>query len=154
MKVKPIVIPLILFALLVSSCGNTTAPEDLLEEDRYIDVFSELLVVNQMEEEQLDGVSRDYLKEQVFEEYNVTQKQFEQSHRYYQKQPDEQLRRLDKIEKQLTDQREMFQDRLDEERKQLADSLIGSDTLSQGNAFNDTTDSSTFKKSELLYNDN
>ena len=154
MKVKPIAIPLILFALLVSSCGNTTAPEDLLEEDRYIDVFSELLIVNQMEEEQLDGVSRDYLKEQIFEEYNVTQEQFERSHRYYQKQPDEQLRRLDKIEKQLSDQREMFQDRLDEERKQLADSLIGPDTLSQGKAFNDTTDSSTFNNSELLYNDN
>lgn len=154
MKVKLIGIFIIMLAFAISSCGDQTAPEDLLEEDRYIDVFSELLVVNQMDEEQLDGVSRDYLKEQVFEKYGITQKQFEQSHRYYQKQPDEQLRRLDKIEEQLTDQRERFQDRLDKDRKQLADSLVGPDSLLPKGTSIDTTDSSTFNSYELLYNSN
>lgn len=154
MKVKLIGISIIIAALTISSCGDPTATDDLLEEDRYIDVFSELLVVNQPDEEQLDGVSREYLKEKVFEEYGVTQEQFERSHRYYQKQPDEQLRRLDKIKEQLTDQRERFQDRLDEDRKQLADSLVGPDSLLPNDASIDTTDSSTFNRSELLYNNN
>ncbi|WP_340105049.1 DUF4296 domain-containing protein [Rhodohalobacter sp. 8-1] len=116
--------------LIFVSCSNTTAPEDLVEEDRYITVFTELVVINQLNETQLDSVSRDYLKEQIFEKYNVTPEQFERTHLYYQKQPEQQLQRIDKIEESLTEERDQLQDRLNENRKQLADSLAAaSDTL-------------------------
>lgn len=134
MNNKLTVILLFLIALLIVSCGDPTAPEDLLEEDRYIDVFSELVVVNQIDEEQLDGVSREYLKEQVFEEYGVTKEQFERSHLYYQKQPEEHIRQLDMVEEQLTEQRDRFQDRLNDDRKQLADSLTRADSVAMADS--------------------
>lgn len=124
----------LLFSLLLFySCGDPTAPEDILEEDRYISVFTELVVINQLDDEQLDGVSRDYLKEQVLEEYNITQEQFELSHQYYQQQPDQQIQRLDKIEESLKEERDVLQDRLNRDRKRLTDSLAVSDTLSPPN---------------------
>lgn len=131
MKRKLIGILLFLFAAFFSSCGDPTAPEDLLEEELYINVFTELLVINQLNEEKLDGVSRDYLREQVYEEYDVTREQFDRTHQYYQKQPDKQLDRLDKIEETLIDHRDNFQDRLNEDRKRLTDSVSTSvpDTL-------------------------
>lgn len=120
---------LLMGSFAVSSCGDPTAPEDLLEEDRYISVFSELLVINQLDDEELETVSREYLKEQVFEEYDVTQAQFERTHRYFQQQPDRQIERLDKIEEMFTEERDRFQNRLNEERKQLSDSLAVPDTI-------------------------
>lgn len=124
----------LLFSLLMLySCGDPTAPEDILDEDRYISVFTELVVINQLNDEQLDGVSRGYLKEQVLEEYNITQEQFELSHQYYQQQPDQQIQRLDKIEESLTEERDLLQDRLNRDRKRLTDSLAVSDTLSPPN---------------------
>lgn len=117
--------------LLLVSCSDPTAPEDLLEEKRYISLFSELVVINQLDEAQLDSVSRDYLKEQAFKEYKVTREQFERSHLYYQKQPEQQLKRIDKIEEWLTEERERLQEKLNRERKQLADSLAVPDTLSR-----------------------
>lgn len=113
----------------ISSCGDPTASGDLLEEDRYLSVFSELLVINQLNEEQLGPVSREYLKEQVFEEYDVTREQFERTHRYFQQQPERQLQRLNKVEEIFTEERDRLQERLNEERKKIADSLSVPDTL-------------------------
>jgi len=141
---------LIFIALLISSCGDPTAPEDLLEEDRYIAVFTELVVVNQIEEENLDGVSREYLKEQIFEEFGVTKEQFEQSHRYYQQNPEEHIQRLDKIEDILTEQRDRFQDRLNEDRKQMTDSLVTPDTISGPDPFIEPADTSIINGAEIL----
>jgi len=121
---------LIFLALILISCSDPTAPEDLLDENRYVSVFSELLMINQIDEQQLNGVSRNYLKEQVFEEYDVTREQFERTHKYFQQQPEQQLQRLSKIEESLTQERDRFQDRLNEDRKQLADTLAVPDSLS------------------------
>lgn len=109
---------LIIIGLLgwLTACGDPTAPEDLLEEDLYIEVFSELVVINQLSDEQLDGVSREYLKEQAFEKYDVDPEQFNRSHQFYQKQPELQLERIDRVEEILKEERDRFQDRLNEER--------------------------------------
>ena len=153
MKIKvPGIIFILATTLFFSSCGDPTAPEDLLEEDRYITVFSELLVINQIEQEQLDGVSREYLKEQVFDKHSVTREQFERTHRYYQQKPEQHLQRLDKIEDLLTNQRDRFQDRLNEDRKKIADSLSISDSLS--NSDNSTTPADTSSIDNAETNDN
>lgn len=155
MKIRvPGIIFILATALLFSSCGDPTAPEDLLEEDQYITVFSELLVINQIEQDQLDGVSREYLKEQVFDEHNVTREQFERTHRYYQQQPEQHLRRLDKIEDLLTNQRDRFQDRLNEDRKQIADSLSIPDSLSEKDLFPEPVDTSSYDNAEFFNNNN
>lgn len=120
---------LLIIPIALTSCGDPTAPEDLLEEDRYISVFSELLVINQLNDEQLGPISREYLQDQVFEEYNVTREQFEQTHRYFQQQPERHIQRLDKIEEVFTEERDRLQERLNEERKKIADSLAVPDTL-------------------------
>lgn len=120
---------LLLITTVLSSCGDSTASEDLLEEDRYISVFSELLVINQLNDEQLGPVSREYLQDQVFEEYSVTREQFERSHRYFQQQPERQLQRLNKVEENFTEERDRLQERLNEERKKITDSLTVPDTL-------------------------
>lgn len=131
MKLSLPTIFLVFTALTLLSCSSEpTAPEDLLEDERYISVFTELLVINQLDEEQLNGVSRDYLKEQVFEEYYITRKQFERTHSYYQQKPKQQIQRLEKIEESLTVERDRLQNQLNEDRKQLADTLVTPDTLS------------------------
>ena len=149
MKSKAAGFFLISIALLFSSCGDPTAPENLLEEDRYIDVFAELVVVNQIGEDNLDGVSREYLKEQIFDKYNVTKEQFERTHRYYQQQPEKHLQRLDKVENILTEQRDRFQDLLNDERKKIADSLSISDSLSKRNKFTIPADTSSIDNAQI-----
>lgn len=154
MKIRSIGVILILAAFLFSSCGDPTAPEDLLEEDRYIAVFSQLLVINQINDDKLDGVSREYLKEQVFEEHDVTREQFERTHRYYQQQPEKHLQRLDKIEDLLTTQRDNFQDRLNEDRKKITDSLSVSDSLLERGSYKKPVDSSSINNAEIDSNIN
>lgn len=111
------------------SCSDPTAPEEVIEEETYINVFTELVIINLLSEAQIDSVARDSLKQEVFDEYRVSREQFDEAHRYYQKQPDEHLRRLDKIEEILTEQRERFQDRLNDDRKRIADSLAVQDSI-------------------------
>lgn len=153
-KIKATGFFLILAALLFSSCGDPTAPEDLLEDDRYIAVFSQLLVINQLTEDQLDGVSRDYLKEQVYIEYDVTNEQFQRTHRYYQLQPEQHIQRLDKIEEMLTNQRDQFQDRLNKDRKMIADSLSALDSLSESSSSTEPADTTTIETTEIDNNNN
>lgn len=123
---------LIAFLLFLINCSDTTAPEDLLEEDCYINVFSELVVINQVNDEQLGSVSRDSLREQVYEKYEVSPEQFNRSHQFYQQQPDKQLERINKIEGIFEEERERFQERLNEERQRAADTTSTPDTLSSG----------------------
>ncbi|MFO7846346.1 MAG: DUF4296 domain-containing protein [Balneolaceae bacterium] len=116
--------------LIFLACGDPTAPEDLLEEDRYIRVFSELVVVNQLTEDQLGGVSRDYLRDQVFEKHDIDPDRFNRTHQYYQKQPELQLERIDQVEEILKEERDRFQDRLNEERSQAREQPQQPDSVS------------------------
>ena len=124
-----------LFTLLISlllftaACSNGDRPDDLIEEDRYVRVFTELVVINQITDEQLGPVSRDYLTEQVFENHGVDEEQFNRTHQYYQRQPDRQLKRISKVEEKLKNERDQFQERLNEERQAARDTAAVSDTL-------------------------
>lgn len=120
---------LIFLILLTASCSTDDRPDDLIEEERYVQVFTELVVINQITDEQLGPVSRDYLTEQVFEKQGVTESQFDRTHQYYQRQPDRQLERISKVEEKLTRERDQFQERLNSDRRAAADSAAVSDTL-------------------------
>lgn len=111
------------------SCTDKEAPPDLIAENRYVEVFSHLVVINQITDEQLGEASRDSLIEQVFEEKGVSRDQFNRSHHYYQRQPDRQLNRIARVEEKIKRERDDFQDRLNEKRRVQADSTVVSDTL-------------------------
>lgn len=135
MKKLKTLLPLLLL-IIFTACGDEK-PEDVMEEDIYVTVFSELLVVNQLSDEQLDDANRQDLVDDIYEKYNTSEEEFKASHLYYQKQPEEQLKRLDVIEEMISAERDTIQASLreyqDEElRKQRAeaDSL---DALDQEN---------------------
>lgn len=121
-----LLISLLLFA---AACSNADRPDDLIGEERYVQIFSELVVINQITDEQLGPVSRDYLTEQVFENHGVDEDQFNRTHSYYQRQPDRQLERISKVEEKLKNERDEFQERLNEERRAASDTAAVADTL-------------------------
>lgn len=130
----------LLLLIIFTACGDEK-PDDVMEEDKYVTVFSELLVVNQLTDEQLGSEDRQQLVDEIYEKHNTSEEEFRASHTYYQRQPEEQLQRLDLIEERISSDRDSIQASLreyqDEEiRKQRAraDSL---DTLDQENQDSD-----------------
>lgn len=123
------VILLISLLLYSISCDNGDKPEDLIEEDRYVSIFSQLLVLNQITDDQLGPVSRDSLVEQVFEQYSITEDRFNRSHNFYQRNPEKQIEVINKVENNLKSERDEFQDRLNKARDAARDSAALSDTL-------------------------
>lgn len=124
MKKLKTLFPLLLL-IIFTACGDEK-PEDVMEEDKYVAVFSELLVVNQLSDEQLGDANRQHLVDDIYEKYNTSEEEFRASHLYYQKQPEEQLQRLDVIEEIVSAERDTIQASLreyqDEElRKQRAE---------------------------------
>jgi len=118
---------LLLSLLLIASCGDSK-PEGVMAEDRYIDVFTELLVANQLTDEQLGSVNRNYVHQQIFEKYDTDRETFETSHAYYQRNAEAQENRLDIIEVKLETERDRIQEAFDEYRRQLQEEAE-SDTL-------------------------
>lgn len=108
----------LVFFLLIAvavSCSDPDRPEDLLDEDRYVHIFTELVIIQQLTDDQLGPVSREHLVEQVYEKYDVSEDRFNRSHHYFQRQPDKQLERIDRVESRIKAKRDLFQERLDEE---------------------------------------
>jgi len=122
---------LLIFPLLflTVACGDREAPEDLISENRYVEIFSQLIVINQITDEQLGEVSRDSLTNQIFENQGVSRDQFNRSHQYYQRQPDRQLQRVKRVEQKLKNERDEFQERLNEKRRAIRDTSAVTDTL-------------------------
>jgi len=111
------------------SCSDSEAPKDLIPENRYVEIFSQLVVINQITDEQLGDVPRDSLITQVFEKQGVSQDQFNRSHQFYQRQPSRQLQRIARVEQKLKEERDEFQERLNEKRRAARDTVVATDTL-------------------------
>jgi len=118
MKTLNYFVPLLLF--MVVAC-NDNKPEGLLSEDTYIAVFSELLVINQISDSQLGSVNRAYLIENIYEKYNTTEEQFRISHEHYQKDPEKQVLRVDKVEDFITSERDTIQAKLRKHQNEMLD---------------------------------
>lgn len=134
---KYYIVVVIILSVFTFSCTDNK-PEDLIPEDQYIDIFTELSVLNQLRDEQLQGVSREYLREQIFERHNTPEEVFRASHNYYQRDAEKQTERIELVVKKLEKERELIQAyvdslkgrtdetieiNLDELRSQEADSL-------------------------------
>jgi|GEM_PF-1954152 len=109
---KLYIIGITILSVLTFSCTDDR-PENLMPEDKYIDLFTELTVLNQLRDEQLEGVSREYLRDQIFEQHGTSQETFRTSHNYYQRNAEEQIVRLEKVIKKLEDEREFVQAHID-----------------------------------------
>lgn len=118
-------------ALILSllSCQNST-PDNLIPEDEYLNIFTELIILNQINDEQLNGVSREDLEHQIFDKYGVTKEEFRISHTHYQKNPEKQLERIRHIEESIQEQRKELQEKYNDDRKKLLEkSAAEPDTL-------------------------
>lgn len=81
-------------------------PQDLISEDLYLNVFMEIQMLDALiyTTDSLPDV--DSLHAEIFKQYDVEQEQFQRSHRYYQKDVDGQIGRLDSVLKWIETERE------------------------------------------------
>lgn len=101
---------LAVFFLLIGSgitgCDQNEPPPFVIEEDTYIDLMVELqLLRSYVEIVPADSATIDSLRNEIYTKYDITAKQFRESHEYYQGQYTEQKNRIDEaIERLRMDQ--------------------------------------------------
>lgn len=82
---------------------------DVIDAELYQTLIAELTILNQMDEELLDGTTKEEKREQIFEHYGVTEEMFARSHDYYQSDLDAQMNRVQNIQNQLRAERDSVQ---------------------------------------------
>ncbi len=88
---------LLLTAVALSCNTGNEPPENLIGEDKYINLLIELqLLKNYQAQSAIDSALVDSLLNEVFNKYGVTSKQFKKSHRYYQNNIEKQSDRIDR----------------------------------------------------------
>lgn len=89
-------LPLLVITLVLGNCAEESSrPENLIQEDKYIDLLVELQLLEAYRTSfHPDSVNIDSLTAIVFEEYGVSREQFTSSHRYYHRQPTLQKKRV------------------------------------------------------------
>ena len=115
---RPVLFIFLLAALLWAGACETQqqAPENLIEENAYIDMLAELQLVKSYRQSiAQDSVSADSLERMVYEKYGVSEERFRESHQYY------------------SSQYEKQKERVDEAIERLRMDLVKSDTASSGN---------------------
>lgn len=109
MSCRALSLTLILAVLLLSTgCGDDQPrpPENLIEEDRYIELLAELQMIRSYQEFlPRDSTTVDSLIGVVYDKYDISREQFIESHNYYRQDLEGQVERLDEaIERIRMDQ--------------------------------------------------
>src|SRR5690625_5404522 len=86
---------LTLIAVFTFAACSTSTPDQLLDEETYINLFIELAVLDQYDPLLLEQKQKEQLQEQILESYGVTFKEFRDSHDYYEKSLQVQIRRTE-----------------------------------------------------------
>lgn len=102
-------LPPLILLLFLSALGcseDPSKPDQLIKEDKYIDLMVELQLVRSYgETNSLDSLTVDSLTDEVFQKYKTTDSAFVQSHNYYQQFPEKHQIRIEKaIERLKMDQ--------------------------------------------------
>lgn len=93
----------ILFIML-AACTDSE-PENLISEEVYEMIFIELAIIDQVEEVLLGEYSRQELRQEMYAHYGVSAEEFANTHQFYEQNIDEQLRRIDRINDRLRNER-------------------------------------------------
>lgn len=99
MRISKLIFVALLLITTVPACDDE--PENLLNEETYISVFSELLILRQINDRQLQSASRDSLEIRVYDKYGINREQFETSHHYFQQNPEAHIKRIERIQEIL-----------------------------------------------------
>lgn len=106
----------LLMVLFLSGClgpEKIPKPDNLIAEENYIDIMVEMQHINTYRNAQPDSVSADSLKALVYDRYGITEKQFLESHTYYQKHVNEQIARVDEALRRLENEAQYIQAHID-----------------------------------------
>lgn len=93
--------------IIISGCGNNNhpdPPDDLIPEQKYIQLLAEMEVIKVYLEMEIDTTSAGEKMEYVFEQYGVTQDQFLRSNAYYEQHILEQQGRIEEASEWLSDE--------------------------------------------------
>ena len=106
---KKVYIILACFALFAGCKPETSNQDDIIDEQTYEHMFIEFAIINQLDERLLKNTSREELRNKVYQHYGVSQEEFRISHEYYEQNIDEQLKRVNEINKMLRAERDSVQ---------------------------------------------
>lgn len=85
----------LILLLTVAACSaEDPRPENLIEEETYIDLLVELQLIRTLEDRSDEPVPADSLRQEIFRKYEVDSTQFEESHTWYQQNLEEQKVRI------------------------------------------------------------
>ncbi len=101
MKKTPLLI--VLLTILVLANCNQEGKENVIPEDTYIKIIAELHIIRTIEQNYSEEINRDELLLQMFDHYQITEDEFDYSHRFYQRDVENQRIRLRKARDLLQD---------------------------------------------------
>src|SRR5690625_1662343 len=97
---------LTLIAVFTFAACSTSTPEQLLDEETYINLFIELAVLDQYDPQLPAQKQKEQLPERILESYGVTFNGFRDSHDYYEKSLHDQTRRTERATQLLRAERD------------------------------------------------
>ena len=96
-------------------------PENLIPEETYVKVITELQLLDAWVYTSEEVLNPDSIMQEMFSSYEITEAQFEQSHAYYQSNPENHLARVDSVlsilEKEQKKMNQLSDDEADFERR-------------------------------------
>lgn len=100
----------LLSAFLFAGCEpDTSTPDELIDEETYERMFIEFAIINQLDQQLLKNSSKEELRNKVYQHYGVTEEEFRISHEYYEQNIDEQIERIQDINKMIRAERDSVQ---------------------------------------------
>lgn len=102
MKKTIVAASLLLFGFWIAGCNYNEPTTTVIGEEKYIDLMVELQLLRAyIRKAPVDSATVDSLRNEIYSKYNVSPRQFKESHEFYQKQYVEQKERIDKAIEQL-----------------------------------------------------
>lgn len=101
---------LMMFLVVITSCNEAEKPS--IDETTYESLLYESELIFALHIQTMDTVLTQSLLDSMWTKYNVTQEQFEQSHRLYERDVEKQLKRVMRVAEKLGNEHEELELRL------------------------------------------
>ena len=110
---------LILLPFAVQCTTDDEPPENVIDEETYIDLLVELNLTRNLIRIRGDFHSEDSLRQEVFSHYGIDRSRFEKSHAWYEQQPHRQIARMDTVADRLRELRAKINEAQNEHEEQM-----------------------------------